>query len=57
METDPRYFDFWASPAEGDKVRLTWCEKGTDPDALDYWVIPQDQVEDAKRRVRAGEFD
>ena len=38
-------------------IRLEWAKAGAKPDPLDFWIVAPAEVEQAKSRVRAGEFD
>jgi hypothetical protein len=42
---------------QGDRVRIEWTKAGRKPDPLDFWIVPPSEVEQAKARVLAGEFD
>jgi hypothetical protein len=39
------------------EVRLQWKRDDKPQDPLDFWIIPESEVEQAKGRVRTGEFD
>lgn len=39
------------------EVRLEWRKNGQPKYPLDFWIVPAREVEEAKARVRAGEFE
>lgn len=53
-----RHYRFTHRSLESGMVRLEWA-RGlfAKPDPLDFWIVPAGEIEQAKARVRAGEFD
>lgn len=50
-------YRFCETPLAAGEVRLEWLCIGQRKDPLDFWIVPRGYVEQAKERVRAGEFD
>lgn len=50
-------YRFTEAPHGDSEVRLMWAKDRAPQDPLDFWIIPAVDVEQAKERVRAGEFD
>lgn len=38
-------------------VRLEWAKGDKPHDPLDFWIVPTHEAEEAKERIRNGEFD
>jgi hypothetical protein len=50
-------YRFSEQPAPNGEVRLEWAKDEKLFDPLDFWIVPSAEIEQAKERVRAGEFD
>ena len=50
-------YRFTEEPHGECEVRLTWAKDESPQDPLDFWIVPAAEVEQAKERVCAGEFD
>lgn len=45
-------------PTGTGEIRLEWVKRGEKMDPLNFWIVPAHiSEEEAKARVRAGEFD
>lgn len=50
-------YRFTEHVAENGHVRLEWVKDDEEPDPLNFWIVPWQEVVASKDRVRAGEFD
>lgn len=52
-----RRYRFRQTALADGSIRLEWRRLFARRDPLDFWIVPAAEIEQAKSRVRAGEFE